>query len=66
MEGVPSAETCAAAIRILALYHKAPDRSPFVDEILQKMVAVAPHDPAWKKQLETFEPYMKAGSAEPR
>lgn len=60
----PSAQTVAAAIRILALLPPGPRRGEFVDGILKQVNEVAPQDAAWRREFSGFDAYIRAGEAE--
>lgn len=57
----PSADTVAAAIRILALLPPAPRRAEFVDAILKQVNEAAPTDPAWRQEFSRYDEYLRAG-----
>ena len=60
----PSAETVAAAIRILALLAPAPRRGEFVDRILNEVSSATPQGAAWRQELAGYEEYMRAGESD--
>jgi hypothetical protein len=60
----PSAETVAAAIRILALLPPASRRGEFVDGILKQVDEVAPRDAAWRQEFSGYDEYIRAGESE--
>jgi hypothetical protein len=57
----PSADTVAAAIRILALLPPAARRGEFVDAILKQVNEAAPQDRAWRQEFSRYDEYLRAG-----
>ncbi len=59
-ERLPSPETVAAAIRILAVFLPPASRGPFVDELLARLGGAFPPDPSWRAELGNLSAYMRA------
>lgn len=63
-QGVPSPDTAAAAIRILAMYAPPGDRGVFVDGILAQVIDLLPPDTTWREEFAAFDGYMRASETD--